>query len=329
MNSLLSLQAFAQSVGTCWFATVLSQVYCRCLGMVQILSSSAYIMQSMINDHEQMASQYHGFAPQLHKRYNDIFGVACCSRVGLENYIHIVFNFHPALQFTNKISTLLFNLQTKSSSSTSCYALLMITSALLFTTRKPIPTPTFIISPHIPVIAKQSSSQLLRLLCYADSDLLEKGTEMVSFFEQRGYSPALLQNDLHNIGRIDRTDVLNNHRPFNRRSNRILFFLLTIKRILLRIFNILTGDPKTGEFFPKPTLVVPIAATATSVISSCVLRTATNSILTRVHLHAYTLAAALAITFPVIPTSFVIMNAFSCQIFGLVHCIRGTQREYC
>lgn len=163
-------------------------------------------------------------------------------------------------------------------------------------------------------------SQLLRLLCYADSDFLEKGTEMVSFFEQRGYSPALLQNDLHNIRRIDRTDVLNNHRPFNRRSDRILLFLLTIKRILFRIFNILTGDLQPENSFQNHRWS-PIAATATSVISSCVLRTATNSILTRVHLHAYTLTAALAITFPVIPTSFVIMNAFSCQMSGVVHCI--------
>ena len=54
---------------------------------------------------EQIASQYTGFVPQLHKRYiDDVLGVACCSRLELENYISFVSNFHPALQFTHTIS---------------------------------------------------------------------------------------------------------------------------------------------------------------------------------------------------------------------------------
>ena len=57
---------------------------------------------------------------------------------------------------------LLFNLGTQSltlnsPSSTSRYALLMITSALPFTTRTLTPTPIFIISPHLPVVAKKVS----------------------------------------------------------------------------------------------------------------------------------------------------------------------------
>ena len=55
---------------------------------------------------------------------------------------------------------LLFNLRTQSLtlnalSSISRYALLRITSALPFTTRTLTPTPIFIISPHIPAIAKK------------------------------------------------------------------------------------------------------------------------------------------------------------------------------
>ena len=54
---------------------------------------------------ERIASQYHGFVPQLHKRYiDDVIGVACYSRVDLENYIRSVYNFHLALQFTHTIS---------------------------------------------------------------------------------------------------------------------------------------------------------------------------------------------------------------------------------
>ena len=54
---------------------------------------------------EQIARQYTGFVPQLHKRYiDDVLGVACCSRLELDNYINFVSNFHPALQFTHTIS---------------------------------------------------------------------------------------------------------------------------------------------------------------------------------------------------------------------------------
>ena len=106
-------------------------------------------------------------------------------------------------------------------------------------------------------------SQLLRLrrLCSEDSDFLEKGSEMVSFFEQRWYSPACLQNDLQSIRRLDRVGVLNNHNPSNQRSERIPLVLTyhplneRIKRILLRNFNILSSDPETRAVFPQPPLV--------------------------------------------------------------------------
>ena len=84
---------------------------------------------------------------------------------------------------------------------------------------------------------------------------------MVSFFEQRGYSPACLQNDLQAIRRLDRAGVLNNHNPSNQRSERIPLVLTyhplneRIKRILLRNFNILSSDPETRAVFPQPALV--------------------------------------------------------------------------
>ena len=52
-----------------------------------------------------------------------------------------------------------------------------------------------------------------------------------------------------------KTDVLNNHRPSNQRSDRTPLVLTydplneRIKRILLRKFNILTGDTETREVF--------------------------------------------------------------------------------
>ena len=54
---------------------------------------------------EQISQQYTGTVPHLHKRYiDDVVGVACCSRVELDDYIAFVSNFHPALQFTHTIS---------------------------------------------------------------------------------------------------------------------------------------------------------------------------------------------------------------------------------
>ena len=60
----------------------------------------------------------------------------------------------------------------------------MITSAL-FTTKKPTPTRTFTISPHILVIGKLVSLAVnllrLRRLCSEEIDFLEKVGEMVFF----------------------------------------------------------------------------------------------------------------------------------------------------
>lgn len=54
---------------------------------------------------EQIAQQYTGTVPQLHKRYiDDVVAIVCCSRVELEEYIAFDPNFHPALQFTLTIS---------------------------------------------------------------------------------------------------------------------------------------------------------------------------------------------------------------------------------
>ena len=207
-----------------------------------------------------IASQYHGFVPQLHNRYiDDVIGVACCSRVELENYISFVSNFHPALQFRHTISDTELSFLDIT---------LRITDDHISTTiyYKDTDSYTYLHyqSSH-PSHCKKGlpCSQLLwlRLLCSEDLDFLEKGGETVSFYEQRVYSSALLQNDLQAIRRFDRTDVLNNHNPSNQRSERIPLVLTyhplneRIKRILFRNFNILSSDPETRAVFPQPPLV--------------------------------------------------------------------------
>ena len=177
----------------------------------------------------------------------------------LENYIRFVSNFHPALQFTHTISdTELSFLDIP----------LRITDDHISTTiyYKDTDTHTYLHhqSSH-PSHCKKDLPRchLLRLrrLCSEDSDFLKKGSEMVSFFEQRGYSPTCLQNDLQAIRRLDRAGVLNNHNPSNQRSERIPLVLTyhplneKIKRILLRNFNILSSDPGTRAVFPQTQLV--------------------------------------------------------------------------
>ena len=209
---------------------------------------------------EQIARQYTGFVPQLHKRYiDDVLGVACCSRLELDNYINFVSNFHPALQFTHTISAsdisfLDINLRiTNDRISTSIHYKVTDTHSYLH---------------------KQSShprhckdglprSQLLRLrrLCSDDSDFLEKGKEMISFFVQRGYCASSLQRDLDAIQRVNRNNVIKQQDSESRNRSRIPLVLTfhplseRIKRILVSNFNILSGDPQTKEIFPQPPLV--------------------------------------------------------------------------
>ena len=54
---------------------------------------------------EQIGQQYTGTVPRLCNRYiGDVVGIACCSRVDLEEYIAFISNFYTALQFTHTIS---------------------------------------------------------------------------------------------------------------------------------------------------------------------------------------------------------------------------------
>ena len=130
-------------------------------------------------------------------------------------------------------------------SATSRLALLMITSARLFTTRKPVLTTIFIISPHILVIAKQVSLAVnscdFAIFVLKNQTFWKRVVKWSPLFEQRGQSHALLQNDLQAIRQIERIDVLNNHRPSNQSSDRILL-VLTYHPLNERIKIMLCGE---------------------------------------------------------------------------------------
>ena len=54
---------------------------------------------------DQTLNQYSGFIPQLYRRYiDDAVGAAYCAREGLDNFVEVISNFHPALQFTHTIT---------------------------------------------------------------------------------------------------------------------------------------------------------------------------------------------------------------------------------
>ena len=142
---------------------------------------------------EQIGQQYTSTVPQLHKRYIDeVIGIACCSRVELEEYIAFVSNFHPALQFTHTISEtelpfLDINLRISGDRiRTSIHYKASDTHSYLHYD-----------SSH-PHHCKESLtySQLLRLrrICSDQADFLNKAEGMDSFFERRGYS-AQTQSD--------------------------------------------------------------------------------------------------------------------------------------
>ena len=131
--------------------------------------------------------------------------------------IRFVSNFHPALQFTHTISDteLSFSISRIYYRDTDTHTYLHHQSSHPSHCKKGLP---------------RSELLGLRRLCSEHSDFLEKGGEMVSFFEQRGYSPACLQNDLQAIRRLDRAGVLNNHNPSNQRSERIPSYLPSYKQ---------------------------------------------------------------------------------------------------
>ena len=100
------------------------------------------------NVEEQIGQQYTGTVPQLHKRYiDDVVGIACCSRVELEEYIAFVSNFHPALQFTHTITETELPIR----------AFLAIASALPSTTKPLIHTAISTTIHHIHATAKRAS----------------------------------------------------------------------------------------------------------------------------------------------------------------------------
>lgn len=210
----------------------------------------------------------------------------------------------------------------------------MITSAL-FTTKKPTPTHTFTISPHILVIGKLVSLAVnllrLRRLCSEETDFLEKVGEMVFFLNN--VDTFLLCCKMIFMSSDGLTRLMSWAITARLHKGRIGFsrFLLTIhwmKESKESYFATLTFwlvTLKPGKCFHNHRWS-PIAETATSVISLCVLGTAANPVLRRVYpcLHACCrncqhVSSDTNVCGP--QCSFFIKKAFSCQTSRLVYCI--------
>ena len=82
-----------------------SVFFLKAMSVLKSLSGVILALGYLGHIEEQIGQQCTGTVPQVHKRYMDnVVGIACCSRVELEDYIAFVSNFHPALQFTHTIS---------------------------------------------------------------------------------------------------------------------------------------------------------------------------------------------------------------------------------
>ena len=183
-------------------------------------------------------------------------GIACCSRVELEDYIAFVSNFYPALQFTHTISEtelplLDINLRTSGD---------IIRTSIHY---KATDTHSFLHedSSH-PRHCKESLpySQLLRLrrICSDQADFLDKAQEMASFFERRGYSAQTLKHDLEKMNNLSQSDALSKGNSTVEKMSRIPLVLTyhplntQVQQIPLDNFKVIADDPATSLIFPLP-----------------------------------------------------------------------------
>ena len=217
----------------------------------------------------QMLNQYSGFIPQLYRRYiDDAVGAAYCAREGLDNFVEVISNFHPALQFTHTI--------TEDGDLPFLEISLSISEERITTSVHYKPTDTHSYLHHSssdthsylhhssshPLHCKKSIpySQLLRIrrLCSVDRDFQQKAHKICTFFEKRGYSPTLLGHNLQRMSRASRRDTIQDANVVTNGTERIPLVLTyhpfnsRIKKILLANFNILMNDETTREIFPLP-----------------------------------------------------------------------------
>ena len=209
---------------------------------------------------DQMLNQYSVFIPQLYRRYiDDAVGAAYCAREGLDNFVEVISNFHPALQFTRTI--------TEDGDLPFLDISLSISEERITTSVHYKPTDTHSYLHHSsshPLHCKKSIpySQLLRIrrLCSVDRDFQQKAHKICTFFEKRGYSPTPLERNLQRMSRASRRDAIQDANVVTKGTERIPLVLTyhpfnsRIKKILLANFNILMNDETTREIFPPPPL---------------------------------------------------------------------------
>ena len=149
--------------------------------------------------------------------------------------------------------------------SISTCAFLKIGFKPLSSTRTRILTSTSRFSSFHPDHCKRAIpySQFLRLrrLCSDDDDFLVKSREMMTFFTQRGYPLASLEQDLRRVTTIGRPDALTGTEREDTNVDRVPLvmtyhpFNAHIKRYLLQNFRILSTDQQTQDIFPQPPVV--------------------------------------------------------------------------
>ena len=230
---------------------------------------------------------YTGPFPCLLMHYiDDVVGATSLPLDHLQNFIHFVNNFHPALEFTHIItedSLSFLDIQlsiSKDRISTSvhyketdahCYFDSISSSApsLRRSTRerssscKPVVWCVYAKPAH-PQKCKDSipysQFRRLRCLCSSDQDFQARTEEMSTFFHNSNYPPNITTPAMTKVSNLTQEASLvsvNNQTTQERVPLTLTFHPLSkqVKNIIYNNFHLLTNDDETSEIFQTPPLM--------------------------------------------------------------------------
>eukprot|EP00794_Sanderia_malayensis_P002763 gene2763-3196_t len=196
---------------------------------------------------------YNGPIPCLFERYmDDIIGATSLPLEDIHNFIHYTNSFHPALEFTWKITEnslpfldILLTINNESIATSIYYKETDAHSFLDYNS-----------SHHTKCKDSIPYSQLLRLrrICSDDADFKEKALQMISYFQKNNYPANVTSAALNQVNKLSQNDALL-HSGKKSSNNRIPFTLTyhplnnKIKQIIYRNYHILTVDTNTGKIF--------------------------------------------------------------------------------
>ena len=211
---------------------------------------------------EQIAQQYTGTVPQLHKRYIDDVVAASCAvaALNLKSTLPLTPIFIPLCN--SHLQSLKLNYHSWIS---ICAFLQATASALPFTTKPLIHTAISTTIHGTPATAKRASHTasfyVFDASVLSKLNFLNRAQEMASFFERLGYSPQTLKRNIEKMKDLSQSDALTKSNSTEEKMSRIPLIPTyhpsntRIQRILLDNFKVIADDPATRLIFPQPPMV--------------------------------------------------------------------------